>query len=131
MGWEGEERREHDRDCDDKLEKCVAKVKEWVKDQICLATKGTKAKQVMMWTVMTLMLGASFSSAYTSISAAQDATAIHVRNTTDIAHLKDEVLEVKDDHEALVDTVEEMRRIQGRIDRNISKIAGKMGIDAE
>jgi len=126
--WDGKGRRIHDTLCDKKWQ---TDRKEWVSNQICLATKGTKAKQVMMWTVMTIMLSAALTSAYKSVSNAQSANTTHVRNTNDISHLKEEVDEVKKEHDHLVGTVEEMQKTQGRMDRNIAKLLGAMGIKAE
>ena len=133
--WDGKGRRIHDQLCDKKWD---TDRKEWVQNQICMATKPGKAKQAMMWTIMVLMLSGSLGGAYVSYSSAQAAsdfteknTTTHVRNTTDIAHLKDEVEDVKDHHEHLVGTVEEMQRTQGRMDRNLSTLMGAMGVPAE
>ena len=125
--WEGHERREHDAECKERIKS----LKEWVAQSICIATKPGKAKQAMMWAVMTIMLSAALGSAFKTVSSAQTATEIHTRNTNDIAHVKEEMAEVKDDHKELVGTVNDMAKTQNRMDRNLSRLLGALDIPAE
>ena len=122
---------EHDKTCAERLKECKVEIKSWVADQICIATKGTKVKNVIYGTILFLMLGAALSSATVTVIRAQDANTTHVRNTADIGHLKEEVVSVKGDHKELVGTVHEMQKTQSRMDRNLSKLMGAMGVKAE
>jgi hypothetical protein len=120
-------RREHDGLCDLKW----VKRQEWVLDKICIATKGTKAKQAIMFSIMGIMLAAALTSAYKSISIADESITTHVRNTNDIAHNKEKIKEGREDHNHLVETVEEIQRTQNRMDRNLGRLMGAMGVEAE
>ena len=125
--WEGHERREHDEECKER----ARDLKEWVAERICSAVKPGKVKQGMMWAIMTIMLTAALGSAFKTISSAQTATEIHTRNTNDIAHVKEEMTEVKADHKELVQTVNGIEKTQDRMDRNLSRLMGTLGVPVE
>ena len=125
--WEGHERREHDEECKER----VRDMKEWVAERICSAVKPGKVKQGMMWAILSIMLATALGSAFKTISSAQTATEIHTRNTNDIAHVKEEMAEVKADHKELVQTVNGIEKTQDRMDRNLSRLMGTLGVPVE
>ena len=115
IDYQGDERRADTwgrRDHDDNCEQNKEAMREWVRDKICIATKGTKAKQVLMWSVMTIMLIGSLSSAYKSISAAESATEVHTRNTSAIAHNKEAIGNTEKDLDSLAEKVDTMEERQ-------------------
>ena len=125
--WDGKERRQHDIECEKKFDKFGG----IVKDKICIAKKEilaktapTKTKVGIVLTIMLLMLSASLASAYKSISAAQDATEIHTRNTSNITHNKEDIEDVKKDHAVLVRKVETMEERQILMYGDVKKILG-------
>ena len=133
--YEGENRRSSEewgrRDHDNACTQNQANMKEWVKDKLCLmkkdilgSTAPTKARLAIVLSIMMLMLAASFTSAYKSISAAENATEIHARNTGAIKYNKQEIEEVKKDHSVLVDKVETMEERQIIMYGDIKTILG-------
>ena len=125
------ERRAHDRECGERLAKSESNLKSWVGDKICISKKDimseiktTKAKQVLMWTIMSIMLSAALTSAYKSVSSAQDSNTTHVRNTSNIQHNKSEIEEVKKDHDILVTKVHEMESRQIKMYGDVRQILG-------
>lgn len=102
--WQGEERRQHDEACAARMEKCAKQIKEWVRDQICLATKPGKVRNTLLWGAIIAMLLSTGLSTVKSI--AQDGT---------VAHNKEEITEVKEDHKVLVQDVNTMKSDIGQI----------------
>ena len=49
----------------------------------------------------------------------------------DIAQNKEKIKEGREDHNHLVETVEEIQRTQNRMDRNLGRLMGAMGVEAE
>ena len=114
--WEGHERREHDEEC-----KARAKdLKEWVADKICIATKPTKGKLTLLIILLASTVTLSGVAVVNSLAVNGDAK-----------HNKEEIQEVKEAHKALVGTVRDIEKTQARMDRNLSRLLGAMGVPAE
>jgi len=103
--WDGFTERRHD-------EKCQVhsrEVKEWVSDKICIATKGTKVKQAIMWTAMSLILASSGTLAWKAITIAGDQKTIDTQQTSDIQHNREKINAVIEAQGKIVESQEEMQ----------------------
>ena len=110
--WTGEDRKAHDDNCEVKWRE---RYREIGKD-ICLATKPGKARQAMMWTIMTIMLAASLSAAFKTISSAGTQASIDTAQNLNIEHNEERLEVITKAHESLVKntekTAEEVRKIR-------------------
>lgn len=99
--WDGFSERRHDDICHERR----AEMKEWVK----LKLQPSKARQVMMWSVMCLMLASSGLMTHKTISVAGDQKATDATQTSNISHNKEKIDAVVEAHEKLVETQENMQ----------------------
>ena len=110
--WEGEERREHDKNCESKWKE---RYREIGKD-ICIAVKPTKVKQTAMWTILILMLGSSGLMTAKTVSLAGSQKSIDTAQTLNIEHNEERLEIIAKAHEALVEntekTTEQVRKIR-------------------
>ena len=114
--WEGHERREHDDECKQR----IRSLKEWVADKICIATKPTKGKLTLLIILLASTVTLSGVAVVNSLAVNGDAK-----------HNKEEIQEVKEAHKALVGTVRDIEKTQARMDRNLSRLLGAMGVPVE
>ena len=112
--WEGHERREHDEECKER----ARALKEWVADKIRIATKPTKSRQAVMWTILVLMLGSSGLMTVKNVSIANEASDIHgqqramdTQQTADIRHNAEQLAEIVTAHKDLVDSTEDTSKM--------------------
>jgi len=110
--WDGFTERRHD-------EKCEAHrtdMREWVSNQITLATMPTKTKTAIIWTILVLMMGGSIGGGIYSKSAADTAhqaianqKATDTQQTADIKHNQQQIQAVVKAQEKIVETQEDMQ----------------------
>ena len=115
--WKGEERRLHDEACDHKWDKREARIQKWV----CMKMQPTRAKQAIMWTMMSLFLAASFGSVYKVVAGAGQQKATDSRQDTKIEHIEDMVQE---HHAEYLDNQEVMQDDIENINANVHRILG-------
>ena len=117
--WEGEERRLHDRECGEKMQKCAEEVKAWVREHVCLTIKPTKIRNGMLWGAIITMLLTSGLSIVRSLA-----------DTGDIKYNEAEIEEVKDEHRNFENKFEahlqEQRRVNEKILDSLSDIKSEV-----
>lgn len=77
--------------------------------------------------LMTIIIGGNL---YLN-KANADGPATTVGIQKDVKHNSEEIEDVKRDHDKLVGTVDEIQKTQNRMDRNLSRLLGVMGVRAE
>jgi len=102
--WDGFERR-YDKKCQEEK----TNMKEWVKQEICIATKGTKLKQAIMWTFMTFILASSGTLTWKAITIAGDQSSVDTAQSSEIQHNKEKIDAVVEAQEKIVESQEEMQ----------------------
>jgi len=128
--YEGLERREHDRECDIKLDKIIKRevstMREWVTTQICLATKGSKIWNKLMRPIVMLILAALVSGQLFSHVVASDSDAIDAAQDEKIISLEKTV---EEHHEVQMTAIAEAKEGQKELvleQKAITKDVGDM-----
>ena len=103
--WDGFTERRHDAKCNENKEV----IEKWVKQEICIATKGTKIKQAIMWAVMVGMLGSSGTLAWKAITIAGDQKTIDTQQSSEIQHNREKIDAVVEAQEEIVEAQKEMQ----------------------
>ena len=116
--WEGHERREHDEECKER----IRSLKEWISDKICIATKGTKSKQAILWTLFLLMLGSSGLMTVNNLAYSSEQKAIDAEQTAEIEHTVEQLKELLENTEKTAAETKFIREEQVKVQTNQSYI---------
>ena len=110
-------RRVDDKTCEELHARFETTVKEWVKDKICIATKPTKGRQTIMWSIMVLMLSASLISTYQSRIYADESVRVHgdqkavdTQQNSEINHNTEKISIITEAHDKLLKKAEETEK---------------------
>ena len=111
--WDGFTERRHDAKCSEHR----SNMREWVEDQIKIATIPSKVRTILTWSIVVAMLVAAMGSGYYSRTAAQEAAQIaadqkatDTQQSADIEHNEEQLRVVVEAHEKMVETQEEMKK---------------------
>jgi hypothetical protein len=132
MAWDGNERREHDEHCRNKMDACGEKLMQWVREyvqtQICIHTKGTKIWNKYMRPIMALLLAGAIAGHFTPTSSQE-----HVVKDTKIESrvevIENAHREMASDVEDMKGDIEEIEKAQFIQTYILNELAKKEGID--